>query len=144
MSRYICMLGGSLVLIMELAGCTGKTLVFGTATKFGLDISQRPDQMVEVSLGYDRFEVASIPAKEEDSDRSGTDTYAVLGVFGFSYGNPWTDEPLVIRQFFATGWAARHAADDPLFKKYFGQKSGDIARAAEAELKAQRAKQGTQ
>ena len=43
-------------LLFLLSGCSN-TLVFGTGTKFGVDISQRPDQIIEVTMGYDRYEV---------------------------------------------------------------------------------------
>ena len=95
---------GLSVVSLGLAGCVGKTLVFGTATKFALDVSQRPDQTVEVTMGYDRYEVASIPAVKEDAVQEGAaktagkDTYSVLGIFSVSYGNPFSTEPLVLRQ----------------------------------------------
>lgn len=126
----------ALPLIVTLTGC-GKTLVFGTATKFGLDVSQRADQTIDVTMGYDRYEIASIPAQEKDSRKDGEDTYSVLGIFSVSYGNPWT-EPLVLRQFFATGWAARKAAGDSRVQQYFGRKTGEIILQAEQELKKQR------
>lgn len=107
--------------IVILTGC-GKTLAFGTATKFGLDISQRPDQMIDVTMGYDRYEVASVPAQEKDAENDDEDTYSVLGTFSVSYGSPWL-EPLVLRQFFATGWAARQAAADPHFQRFLGRKT---------------------
>jgi hypothetical protein len=131
-----------MVLISAVTGC-GNTLVFGTATKLGLDISQRPDQMIDVTMGYDRYEIVSIPAQNKDSeDFSGNeDTYSVLAVFAVSYGNPWT-EPLILRQFFATGWAARKAAEDPRFQRYFGHKTGQIIQNAEQEIKAQKRGQG--
>jgi hypothetical protein len=124
------------------AGCGASTLVFGTATKFALDVSQRPDQLIELTLGYDRLELASIPAKEADARKDAEDTYSVLGIFSFAYGNPWGDEPLVIRQFFATGWAARHAAENPDFQRFFGRKTGEIVREAEREIDARRATRG--
>jgi len=113
-----------LVIGTMLPGCAN-TLAFGTATKFGLDISQRVDQMVEISLGYDRVEVASIPAPEGDPNQA-EDTYAVLGIFDVKYGNPWIDQPLILNQFFATGWAARQVAQDPRFQEFFGRRSGEI------------------
>lgn len=113
------------------AGCQN-VLGFSTATKFGLDISQRPDQTIDVSMGYDRTEVASIPApKNEDAtesaDGTGTDTYSVLGTFVVSYGNPFLDQPLVLDQFFATGMAARKAARSPELQRFFGKAAGKIA-----------------
>jgi hypothetical protein len=119
--------------MLVLSGCSN-TLVFGTATKFGVDISQRPDQMIEVTMGYDRYEVVSIPAQDTDATKD-MDTYSVLGIFAVSYGNPWTLEPLVLRQFFATGRAAKKAAANRDFQQYFGRKTGEIILDAEREIK---------
>src|SRR5215470_551670 len=115
----------SIPLALASAGCA-KVVAFSTATKFGLDISQRADQTIEVSMGYDRVEVASIPALEKDATRDGDDTYSVLGTFAVAYGNPWRDQPLVLKQFFATGWAARRAAKTEGFVDWFGKKTGQI------------------
>jgi hypothetical protein len=124
---------------LVLGGCGGKTLVFGTATKFGLDVSQRADQTVEVTMGYDRYEIASIPTEMHDAEQtSKKDTYSVLGIFSVSYGNPWTGEPLVLRQFFATGWAARGAALKPAFQQFFGHKTGEIINQGDQEIQRQR------
>lgn len=115
-----------------LAGCTN-VLGFGTATKFGLDIAQQADQTIDVSMGYDRVEIASIPAPKNEVATAGTDkamgadTYSVLGTFNVSYGNPWDEQPLVLHQVFATGWAAREAAKIPEMRAYFGKEAGDIA-----------------
>lgn len=117
--------------VAMLGGCA-KTLVFATGTTFGLDISQRPDQTINVSLGYDRAEVASIPASEDDATKEG-DAYAVLGVFAIRYGNPFNviaREPLVLHQVFATGLAAQKAAANPKLREFFGAKAGEIARRA--------------
>ena len=130
-----------LPLILTLSGCSN-TLVFGTATKFGVDISQRPDQMIEVTMGYDRYEVVSIPAQNKDAKEK-EDTYSVLGIFAVSYGNSGT-EPLVLRQFFATGRAALEAAKNPLIQQYFARQTGEIAKQAEQEIKQQQSKKGMQ
>src|SRR2546422_4081746 len=108
-----------------LPGCCTKYLAFGTATKFGLDISQKADQTVDVSMGYDRVEIASIPAPEQDAKES-EDTYSVLGTLFIGYGNPWTDEPFHLNQFFATGWGARKAAGSEAFRSFFGRKAAQI------------------
>src|SRR5260370_33531190 len=110
--------------LILLFGCA-KSLTFGTATKFGLDISQRADQTIDVSLGYDRVEVVTIPAIEENATDQ-QDTYSVLGLFSVQYGNPWKDEPLKLDQFFATGLAARKAANTPGFQQLFGTKTRQI------------------
>jgi hypothetical protein len=126
-------------LMFTCSGCSN-TLVFGTATKFGVDISQRPDQAIEVTMGYDRYEVVSIPAQDKDAKEQ-EDTYSVLGIFAVTYGNPWTLEPLILRQFFATGRAAQKAAENPGFQRYFGRKTGEIILEAEREMKEQQAKE---
>jgi len=122
-----------LTMAVNQSGCTN-VLAFGTATKFALDVSQRADQIVDVSLGYDRAEIASIPTPKnqdatvkDNTPENGDDTYSVLGTFSVVYGNPFRDEPLVLDQFFATGWAARIAAKNPQTRKYFGQAVHDIA-----------------
>jgi hypothetical protein len=114
-----------MLLVAALAGCA-KVVAFSTATKFGLDVSQRADQTIDVSMGYDRVEVASIPTVDKNASQNGDDTYAVLGTFNVEYGNPFLDQPLIIKQFFATGWAARTAAKTPGFIQHFGKKTGQI------------------
>jgi len=117
-------------------GCTD-VLGFSTATKFALDISQRADQSIDVSLGYDRVEVASIPvAKKQDatkppSKKGNSDAYSVLASFKVSYGNPFmvligNEKPFVLDQLFATGLAARTAATNPVLQKFFGTEVGTI------------------
>ena len=127
------------------AGCIDRNVVFVTSTKFGLDVSQRPDEQVEVTLGYDRAEVASVPVCD-DRPRptpgangapassagaapcaAGTghdatdewDAYSVLGAFHVDYGNPFLNEPLTLRQVMASGFAARKLAADPSFRPGF-------------------------
>ena len=122
------------------SGCSN-VLAFGTATKFGLDISQQADKTINVSLGYDRAEIASIPVPEK-SDASAcstnnqqatlcnADTYSVLGSFSVNYGNPWPwgVKPFELNQFFATGMAASKAAKNDAISGFFGKKSGEIAK----------------
>lgn len=118
----------TLVLVLGCAaGCT-KTLMFSTATKVGLDISQRTDQMIDVSFGYDRVEVVSIPAPRDTDAAEGKDTYSVLGIFSVSYGNPFATprEPLTVDQFFATGKAAKKAANTPGIQDLFGRRTREI------------------
>ena len=118
--------------LLAAAGCANR-LAFGTATKVGLDISQRPDQSVELSFGYDRMEVIVIPATATDAAgnavpdaRDGQDTYSVLGSFHVKHGNPFTGQGLYIHQFFATGRAAVEASKKPGFRSRFGTVAGDI------------------
>ena len=119
----------ALVLVLiSAAGCT-KTLMFSTATKVGLDISQRTDQMIDVTFGYDRVEIVSIPAPTDTDATKDTDTYSVLGIFSVSYGgNPFTTqrEPLKVDQFFATGKAAKKAAETPGLRDLFGRRTREI------------------
>ena len=125
-------IGSVLALALTHSGCAN-VLGFGTATKFGLDISQRADQTVDVSLGYDLAEIASIPAPKnnnatlDENGKSVSDTYSVLGSFKVTYDNPFTDEPLVLHQLFATGAAARAAARDSRMQAYFGTEAHEIA-----------------
>ena len=109
------------------AGCT-KTLMFGTATKVGLDISQRTDQMIDVTFGYDRMEIASIPVPANTDADENKDSYSVLGIFSVSYGNPFStqSDPLRVDQFFATGKAAERAAGTPGIRDLFGRRTREI------------------
>jgi hypothetical protein len=151
------MVGRLAVVLLGAAACTN-TLVFGTATKFGLDISQRADRLIEINMGYDRAEFVSIPASGTDARRASAglcpgaqpaagqsaasaaappaaastgapatdDTYSVMATFHVSYDTPWGGDPLRIRQFFATGVAAQQAACQPNWRRYFGNKTGEI------------------
>jgi hypothetical protein len=100
--------------------------MFSTATKVGLDISQRTDQMIDVTFGYDRVEIVSIPAPADTDASKDKDTYSVLGIFSVSYGNPFAREPLKVDQFFATGTAARKAAETPGLRDLFGKRTREI------------------
>jgi hypothetical protein len=124
-------MGLTMPLAIMQGGCAN-VLSFSTATKFGLDITQRADQTIDVTMGYDRAEIASIPAPKnrpavEKADGNNEDAYSVLGSFKVSYDNPWSKKPLVIDQFFATGWAARKAANHPSMQVFFGNEVGEIA-----------------
>ncbi len=114
-----------LVPVFGLLGCLKNSLAFSTATKFGLDISQRADQTIDVSMGYDRAEIVSIPAPANRDAAEHEDTYSVLGYFHVSYGNPWTDKPLVIRQVFSTGLAAREASKNTALQGFFAGKAAE-------------------
>jgi hypothetical protein len=114
------------------SGCA-RTLAFGTATKFALDISQKADQTIDVSMGYDRAEIAAIPAPPGHATEAGEDTYSVLGTFYVTYGNPWLDEPVRLNQFFATGMAAKKAAQSERFRRFFGQSAGVIDKKKEEQ-----------
>lgn len=126
-----CFLGLSALAV--LGGCA-KTLVFTTGTTFGLDISQRPDQTINVTLGYDRAEIASIPASEDTDANTQNDAYSVLGIFNVHYGNPFLREPLTLHQFFATGLAAQAAAKDAQLREFFGKKAGEISQKAKENV----------
>lgn len=134
-THRVAILSGVLCLAGLGAGC--KThLAFGTATKFGLDISQKPDQTIDVTMGYRRGEMASIPVAPSDNpepdifDADGTnDAYSVLGRFKVTYGDPWksgTNDGLHLKQFFATGMAARKAALRPDMQRIFGEAAYEV------------------
>lgn len=133
---------GWAVVAGAMAGCVDRSVVFVTSTKFGLDASQRQDQKVEVTLGYQRAEVASIPmcvpakgstggqtassssmtcTEKNGYDSTGEwDAYSLVGAFHVDYGNPFdTSQPLTLRQVMATGMAARQIAKDPKLRPGF-------------------------
>lgn len=133
-ARRRIVVAGCLGACVLATGCKNH-LAFGTATKFGLDISQKPDQTVSVTMGYQRAEMASIPVAGEgvsENDRGNPtpdadnthDAYSVLGRFSVKYGDPWKKGPndgLRLKQFFATGMAARKAAQTPEMQRKFGE-----------------------
>jgi len=137
--KFPLYLGLILPLTLPQGGCTD-VLGFSTATKFALDVSQRADQSIDVSLGYDRVEVASIPVARDKNEQDATqsltgaetgnsDAYSVLGSFKVKYGNPFNilhEQPFELDQFFATGIAARRAAELPAVQEAFGRKAGTI------------------
>lgn len=120
-ARWMLMALGTPAVLASL-GCTNH-LVFATATKFGLDASQRADRTVELTVGYQRAEVVSVPACPDDgtachaNDRQ--DIYSVLGTFHVNQGNPFTMEPIEIQQVFATGMAARKASENKAIWQIF-------------------------
>ena len=118
-----------ILLLPLLGGACRNQLAFTTSTKFGLDISQKADQTVDVTMGYRRAEMASIPVPGgADADET-RDAYSVLGRFNVSYGDPFkagTNEGLHLRQFFATGMAARAAARNSAMRKALGEAAGEI------------------
>ncbi len=122
------MLAGGLSLLLLGGGCRNQ-LAFGTATKFGLDISQKADQTIDVTMGYRRAEMASIPVPLDTDASTNTDAYSVLGRFNVTYGDPFKpgeNEGLHLRQFFATGMAARVAATNADMRQAFGEAAGQV------------------
>src|SRR5262245_35469428 len=104
----------ALMLAAAGAGCSTEArhmLAFATYTTFGLDIELRADNNINVQMGYDRVEIASIPVPAEKDAAGNDDAYSVLGYYHVDYGNPWLpdDKPLTIKQLFATGRAAMSA-----------------------------------
>lgn len=124
-----------MVATATLSGCNNY-LVFTTATKFGIDASQDGNQPPKVVLGYKRAELAIIPADHKAATET-EDTYAVLSDFCVM-ANPslydWTDtiktqdrkaqdtkDSLQIRSIFATGMAARQAAENEAIQAHFAR-----------------------
>ncbi len=135
--RVMLQTGSLLLLLAIVSGCRNQ-LAFGTATKFGLDISQKADQTVDVTMGYRRAEMASIPVPGGEDASETNDAYSVLARFNVTYGDPWKsgeNDGLHLRQFFATGMAARTAATTPDMQKAFGQAVGEIREKQEGEAK---------
>lgn len=134
---------GLLVLGPLLAGCTStpkhtNVLIFGTNTKFALDVSQDATSGVGVTIGYKRQEAVWMPLlpntpddykpapclnsnncpKYEGKDgTSQTDTYSVLASFGSKFSGGVDSEGKKVQgggeiaQYFATGLAARSLAE---------------------------------
>jgi hypothetical protein len=129
---------GAACALLLVSGCQSY-LAFGTATKFGLDISQRADQQPEITMGYRRAEMASIPTAEtaaKSEDASATkDAYSVLARFAVSYDSPFATDSkgLRLRQFFATGMAARKAAATPDMQTAFGNAAHEVKEEAETK-----------
>lgn len=132
----------SRLLTCAFVGC-GNYLAFSTATKFGLDISQRADQTADIVVGYQRAEIASIPvpdnaAKTDDAKDASNkyDAYAVLGTFNVEYNTNLFDRTkkgIEINQLFATGMAAREVVKDPKMGEWFGTALGTIKKQEGAE-----------
>jgi hypothetical protein len=126
-----------------MTGCCAKRYIaFTTATKFALDVSQKADQTIDVSMGYDRAELASIPSIEENASGD-RDTYSVLGTFRVKYGNPFTT-PLVLNQTFATGVAARNAAASAQGRAFFAQEAATVEKEKLKQERARKSAKGHQ
>lgn len=124
----VALLMGSLLLPILGGGCKNH-LAFGTATKFGLDISQKANQTIDVTMGYQRSEMVSIPVPEDKDASESEDAYSVLGRFNVTYGDPFkkgTNDGLHLKQFFATGMAARAAATNANMRQAFGEAAGKV------------------
>ena len=119
-------------MLLQAPGCATKDyLVFVTATKFGLDASQLPDQPPRAILGYKRMEYVSNPSSKQpaeitdDSQKIVTDTFSTYSSICVM-ANPsiWKfikdiipgttpEDSLQIRSVFMTGMAARSATNHP-------------------------------
>ena len=106
-----------------LSGCRN-LLVFSTATKFGLDISESAAQQPEITFGYNRAEVVSVPLggghtntadRYYVSDAGPTnDAYSVLGTFSVGFDPSLNNTAGIhVNDLFATGVAAQKAAASP-------------------------------
>ena len=124
-------IGGLVLAALLASGCKGY-LVFSTATKFGIDISQQGDQTPNISMGYKRAEAASIPVPMGHASGQ-EDVYSVLGYFCVKYNptlNLLSDEDAVeIRSVFATGLAARKALEHQGLREHFAMKAAEAAAA---------------
>jgi hypothetical protein len=119
-----------------LAGCRN-LLVFSTATKFGLDVSESSGQQPEITFGYNRAELVCIPIGAGDTNSnindagSTNDAYSVLGTFFVAFdpriftfsnteSNVLANPGVHINDLFATGIAAQKAAANPVMGAVFG------------------------
>ena len=129
LSKSSLVLSALLLAGLPMASGCKSYLAFSTATKFGLDISQKADQTVEVTMGYRRAEMASVPVPGDTDADANTDSYSVLGRFNVTYGDPFkpgANEGLHLKQFFATGMAAQAAAKNADMQKAFGEAAGEV------------------
>jgi hypothetical protein len=125
--RGALLLGGLLLPLLG-TGCKNH-LAFATSTKFGLDISQKANQTIDVTMGYQRAEMASIPVPGDKDSSATEDAYSVLGRFNVTYGDPFKSGPndgLRLKQFFATGMAAQAAATNANMRQAFGKAAGEV------------------
>lgn len=148
-----------LLLIFSIAGCGGShndVLLFGTSTKFALDISAAPENagVPQLTVGYKRQEFVWMPlyvnAQESTYVPTGKnltdgkyigedgakdkDTYSVLASFGADFGAGTGEASGGLAQMFATGIAARKlAANDSVVKMFSVQPEG--AGVDEAQVK---------
>ena len=97
---------GLALLAAASVACTGDTLYFATYTKVGLSASGTGNQVTEATFGYDRFEGAFVPVRDENDKliEEAPSLFACLGVH-----NAWF-QGVRIDQTFATGTAATTAA----------------------------------
>ena len=87
---------------LVLSGCSSGSLIFGTSTVVGTEVSGVSTAPTKVAIAYDRAEVALIPA------RANGETHSVYG--GFDYDFSSAVGTMVLSQVFATGEAAKLAS----------------------------------
>ena len=151
-SGFISFQSGLIILLaVVMSGCTNKphndVLLFGTNTKFALDISAPPENagVPQLTVGYKRQEFVWMPlyvnakvstyvptganltdgkyiGEEGDKDK---DTYSVLASFGADFGAGTGEASGGLAQMFATGIAARKLAErDSIVKMFSVQPEG--------------------
>ncbi len=125
-------------ILFLVSGCAtpkhSNTLIFGTNTKFALDVSSDPSGSPSVTFGYKRQEAVWMPLLA-NKDNNGTpadcsngngncmfkgvsdgDTYSVLASFGAKFSGKGDTSGATaeggLAQYFATGWAARTLAKE--------------------------------
>jgi hypothetical protein len=115
------------------AGCQSY-LAFNTDTKFGLDISQSAQQQPEVTMGYQRVAIVSMPVLGTNDGRAyydanaNHDAYSVLGSINIKYDPALSSATGGIRilQIFATGEAARSVATNAALAGLFASDLASI------------------
>lgn len=120
----------SVLTVLFVIGCANQphndVLVFGTNTKFGVDVSSEPANAgtPTLTLGFKRQEVAWVPLKangdltaDEKKKYQGTadgkkvDTYSVFASFGGGV-TAGSETSAGLSQFFATGIAAQNLGEN--------------------------------
>ena len=127
--RHILLLNLPATVLLLSSGCQHPRLAFATATKFGLDISQRADQQPEITVGYQRAELVSMPLTNTNATAT-ADAYSVAGIFEVKYGPLFgagsNEAGVRIHQVFATGEAAKSAMASKNLGKFFGTEARTI------------------
>jgi hypothetical protein len=108
-------------------------LAFNTDTKFGLDISQSAQAQPEVTFGYQRLAVVSMPAGTNANGgardaNTNSDGYSVVGSISIKY-NPsliGTNGGVRILQLFATGQTAREVSSNEALAGLFAKDLASI------------------
>ena len=103
---------GCLLLILSM-GCMKDAVVFGTSTRFGIELNTTEPGQQGIRVGYKRAEGVTMPTRDESGNLH-EETFSTLSAFRFSTGNLLLAALGLteVEQYFATGAAADAASTD--------------------------------